>query len=107
MMNGQGIWLRFWQAVPANAQVALERAAQLVDPIGAPSSRRRDRARTHPVMFQTQLMGWMLLASNGLLKYTRAADIRTCAARGVDALIDSVRLKNGALQDDVAVILLE
>lgn len=68
---------------------------------------RLGSGRTHPMMFRTQLMGRMLLASDGLLKYARAADIRTCAARGVDALIDSVRLKSGALQDDIAVILLE
>jgi hypothetical protein len=53
-------------------------------------------------------MGRLVLATDGLFKYIRAADIRTCAARGVDALIDSVRLKSGAaLQDDVAVILLQ
>jgi len=68
---------------------------------------RLGSGRVHPVMFKTQLMGSLLLASDGLLKYVRAADIRTYAARGVDALIDNVRLKSGALQDDVAVILLE
>lgn len=52
-------------------------------------------------------MGSLLLASDGLLKYIRAGDVRSYAARGVNALIDSVRLKSGALQDDVAVILLE
>lgn len=52
-------------------------------------------------------MGRLVLATDGLFKYIRAADIRTCAARGVDALIDSVRLRSGALQDDVAVILLQ
>jgi serine/threonine protein phosphatase PrpC len=72
----------------------------------------QDRARlgsghAHPVRFKAQLMGRLVLATDGLFKYIRAADIRTCAARGVDALIDSVRLKSGALQDDVAVILLE
>ena len=73
---------------------------------------QQDRARlgsgrAHPVMFRTQLMGSLLLASDGLLKYIRAGDVRSYAARGVNALIDSVRLKSGALQDDVAVILLE
>jgi serine/threonine protein phosphatase PrpC len=72
----------------------------------------QDRARlgsghAHPLRFKAQLMGRLVLATDGLFKYTRAADIRTCAARGVDALIDSVRLKSGALQDDVAVILLQ
>ena len=72
----------------------------------------QDRARlgsgqAYPVRFKAQLMGRLVLATDGLFKYIRAADIRTCAARGVDALIDSVRLKSGALQDDVAVILLQ
>lgn len=72
----------------------------------------QDRARlgsgqAGPVRFKAQLMGRLLLATDGLFKYIRAADVRTCAARGVDALIDSVRLKSGALSDDVAVILLQ
>ena len=72
----------------------------------------QDRARlgsgqAGPVRFKAQLSGRLLLATDGLLKYIRSADIRNNAARGVDALIDSVRLKSGALQDDVAVILLQ
>jgi len=67
---------------------------------------RLGSGRASPVMFKTQLMGKLLLTTDGLFKYVRGADIRTCAARGIDALIDSVRLKSGALQDDVAVILL-
>ncbi|MDP9089215.1 MAG: hypothetical protein M3O26_10810 [Pseudomonadota bacterium] len=59
------------------------------------------------MIFKAQLMGRLVLATDGLFKYIRAADIHACAARGVDALIDSVRLKSGALQDDVAVILLQ
>jgi hypothetical protein len=54
-----------------------------------------------------QLMGRLLLATDGLFKYARPDDIRKNAARGVDALIDSVRLKSGALHDDAAVILIE
>jgi serine/threonine protein phosphatase PrpC len=68
---------------------------------------RLGSGQAHPVRFKTQLMGRLLLATDGLLKYARADDIRTCAARGVEALIDSVRLKSGALQDDVAVVLFE
>ncbi len=73
---------------------------------------QQDRARlgsgnAGPVRFKVQLLGRLLVATDGLLKYVRAADVRNCAARGVDALIDSVRLKSGALQDDVAVILLQ
>ena len=72
----------------------------------------QDRARlgsgkAGPKRFQAQLLGRLLVATDGLLKYVRAADVRNYAARGVDALIDSVRLKSGALQDDVAVILLQ
>lgn len=72
----------------------------------------QDRARlgsgqAGPMRFNAQLIGRLLLATDGLLKYVRVADIRSCAARGVDALIDSVRLKSGALHDDVAVILLQ
>jgi hypothetical protein len=73
---------------------------------------RQDRARlgsgrAHPVLFKPQLMGRLLVASDGLFKYVRTDHVRACTARGADALIDSVRLKSGALQDDVAVILLE
>lgn len=68
---------------------------------------RLGSGRAHPVLFKGQMMGSLLLATDGLLKYVRTDHVRTCAARGVDALIDSVRLKSGALQDDVAVILLE
>lgn len=71
------------------------------------SRMRLGSGQVYPVSFKSQLMGRLVLATDGLFKYIRAADIRTCAARGVDALIDSVRLKSGALQDDVAVILLQ
>ncbi len=68
---------------------------------------RLGSGQTCPVRFKAQLMGQLVLATDGLFKYIRAPDIHSCAARGVDALIDSVRLKSGALQDDVAVILLQ
>lgn len=68
---------------------------------------RLGSGRAHPAMFRAQLTGKLLLATDGLLRYTSAADIRACAANGVEALIDSVRLRSGELQDDVAVILLE
>ena len=55
-------------------------------------------------------LGTLLVASDGLLNYAKRSDIlRT--VRGSDlhaaaqALIDLVRLRNGALQDDVAVVL--
>jgi serine/threonine protein phosphatase PrpC len=54
--------------------------------------------------------GLLLVASDGLLRYARRADI-VRIARGPDlataaqALIDFVRLRSGALQDDVSVVL--
>ena len=71
------------------------------------SRTRLGSGQAHPVRFKAQLMRQLLLCSDGLTKYMQPADIRTRAARGVDALIDGVRLKSGALQDDVAVILLQ
>lgn len=71
------------------------------------SRARLGSGQAGPSQFKMQLMGRLLIASDGLLKYVRLTDIKTYAARSVDALIDSVRLKNGALQDDVAVILVE
>ena len=68
---------------------------------------RLGSGRAGPKLLKAQLIGRLLLATDGLLKYIRAADIHASAARGVDGLIDCVRLKNGALQDDVAVILLQ
>lgn len=50
----------------------------------------------------------LLLATDGLLKYENAERICQLARRPVlsgEALIDAARLPNGALQDDVAVIL--
>lgn len=68
---------------------------------------RLGSGRAHPKTFRTQLRGKLLLATDGLLKYISPSDIRPCAAHGVNALVDSVRLKSGALQDDVAVILVQ
>lgn len=84
------------------------RANGVVEDLTAQQDRARlGSGRAHPKPFKAQLMGRLVLASDGLFKYTRAADVRTHAARGVDALIDSARLKSGALQDDVSVILVE
>lgn len=72
----------------------------------------QDRARlgsgqVNPVRFKAQLSGRLVIATDGLFKYIRSVDIHVYAARGVDALIERVRLKSGALQDDVAVILIQ
>lgn len=71
------------------------------------SRMRLGSGQAYPVRFKAQLMGRLVLGTDGLFKYIRPTDIRTFAARGVDALIESVRLRSGALQDDVAVILLQ
>lgn len=68
---------------------------------------RLGSGRAGPRLLKGQLIGRLILATDGLLKYVRPADIHTFAARGVDTVIDSVRLKSGALQDDAAVILLK
>lgn len=54
--------------------------------------------------------GRLMVASDGILKYARREDLAACALTGaldnaLTALIDAVRLRNGRLQDDVAVVL--
>lgn len=54
--------------------------------------------------------GRLMVASDGILKYARREDLAACALTGalddaVTALIDAVCLRNGRLQDDVAVVL--
>ena len=54
--------------------------------------------------------GTLLVASDGLLRYAKRSDIAQIAcgpdlAAAARALVDLVRLPNGALQDDVAVVL--
>lgn len=56
-----------------------------------------------------ELTGTLLLASDGLTNYVSAARIRELLAASslqgcAAALIESARLKNGSLQDDVAVV---
>jgi len=81
-------------------------AARRVRDLTANQDRARlGSGRAGPKLLKAQLIGRMVLATDGLFKYIHVADIHTAAARGVDALIDSVRLKTGALQDDVAVVL--
>jgi len=53
----------------------------------------------------------LLVASDGLLRYARPADIARVARQpdidlAVTALIELVRLPSGELQDDVAIVLL-
>ena len=66
-----------------------------------------------PVGFQARLgRGTLLIATDGLWKYTKPARIAKAAAiRPLDvacaALVDGARLRNGELQDDVAIVLAE
>jgi serine/threonine protein phosphatase PrpC len=66
-----------------------------------------------PVEFQAEFRGGrLLLASDGLLKYTTAERICELAMAesltdAVSALVECVRLPSGGLQDDVAVVLVE
>jgi len=66
-----------------------------------------------PVGFQARLgPGTLLMATDGLWKYMKPARIAKAAAiRPLEpacaALVDGVRLKGGALQDDIAVVLAE
>jgi PPM family protein phosphatase len=63
-----------------------------------------------PVQFEAEIGGGrLLLASDGLVKYATAAQISALATQGTveeagRALANCVRLPSGALQDDVAVI---
>ena len=64
-----------------------------------------------PVLFEAERRGGrVLLASDGLFKYATGERIRALAMNGsvaqaAEALARSVRLPSGALQDDVAVVL--
>jgi len=64
-----------------------------------------------PVQLQAERRGdCVLLASDGLFKYPPLDRICTLATHGsvanaADALVDCVRLPSGALQDDVAVVI--
>jgi hypothetical protein len=77
-----------------------------------PGTAARARARlgsgqANPVPFKAQLMGQLVIGTDGLFKYTQLADLRARAQRGVDALVDGTRMPGGAFHDDVAVILVE
>ncbi len=64
-----------------------------------------------PILFEAERLGnHVLLASDGLFKYAPVDRICTLATRGAvaeaaNALANCVRLPSGALQDDVAVVL--
>jgi serine/threonine protein phosphatase PrpC len=67
----------------------------------------------YPVPFgPIAVRGRLLVATDGLLKYAPRAELARCALEGpvekaVPCLIDSVRLRSGSLQDDVAVAVIE
>jgi len=68
---------------------------------------------TYPVPFgPIAVHGRLLVATDGLLKYAPRAELARRALEGpveeaVQRLIDSVRLRSGSLQDDVAVAVIE
>jgi PPM family protein phosphatase len=65
-----------------------------------------------PVRFgPVEFSGRLILATDGLLKYATRHDIAqramgVSASDAVDGLVAGLRLRSGALQDDVAIILL-
>jgi hypothetical protein len=67
----------------------------------------------YPVPFgPVAVEGRLLVASDGLFKFAPRAELARRALEGpleeaVHGLIDSVRLRSGGLQDDVAVALVE
>ncbi|MEM9692135.1 MAG: hypothetical protein AAGA56_06305 [Myxococcota bacterium] len=68
--------------------------------------------RARPVPFRAMLVGRLLLATDGLLKYIPLAkltelSVRQPVASSCDALIQAARLPSGGLQDDIAVLLAE
>jgi serine/threonine protein phosphatase PrpC len=59
-----------------------------------------------------ELSGRLLIATDGLLKYSTESEIAQRATgvpmnEAIDRLIAAVRLRNGALQDDVGIVLIE
>jgi serine/threonine protein phosphatase PrpC len=67
-----------------------------------------------PVSFTSQLSagGTLIVASDGLWKYVGRGRVAEAAAirpleSALAALVEAVRLRNGALQDDVAIVLCE
>ncbi len=69
--------------------------------------------RVSPVGFRpVKLSGRLLIASDGLFKYSTEIEIAQRAtgaslSDAIDKLIDGLRLRSGAFQDDVAIILVE
>ena len=94
-------------------------SAWLISPVGeitdlTANQRRRPllgSGEALPVQFEAERSGArLLLASDGLIKYVAVEQIRALANEGpvaeaADALANCVRLPSGALQDDVAVVL--
>lgn len=74
-------------------------------------SRRLGMADAHPVAFgPVEFDGTLVIASDGLWKYLDISRIQQIALNqpldvAADELVDAVRLRSGALQDDVAIIL--
>jgi serine/threonine protein phosphatase PrpC len=65
-----------------------------------------------PVGFEGRLEGVLLVATDGLWKYVRRERVAEVVGallikEAAEALVDDVRLKSGALQDDVALAIVE
>jgi serine/threonine protein phosphatase PrpC len=65
-------------------------------------------ARSHPIGFESDATGLLVVATDGLWKYAkRERVVDALAIRPLDAaltaLVDATRLRSGALQDDVAI----
>lgn len=64
--------------------------------------------RSHPTAFESDATGLLVVATDGLWKYAkRERVVHELAIRPLEAaiaaLVDATRLRNGALQDDVAI----
>ena len=71
------------------------------------SRERLGSGQANPVLFKAQLMGRLVIGTDGLLKYTHLKDLRARALRGVDALVEGVRLPGGGFQDDVTAVIVD
>lgn len=81
---------------------------------GMPRSLTGDQDRSRlgsgqcaPLRLRSQIMGQLLLATDGLLKYLPWSELKRAAAKGVDGLVNGARMRGGGWQDDVGAILVE
>lgn len=94
-------------SVGDSGAVMISRGGAPVSLTGAQDRMRLGSGRCAPLRVQGQLMGQLLLATDGLLKYLPWSELKRAAARGVDGLVNGARMRSGGWQDDVGVILVE